>query len=78
MPNLLFGKSISSKDYPPQTDEQKAKLSEFFTTIASPSNTAARMPGIVKDISERTGGTIKKWGVLGMCWGGKVGSPSTG
>lgn len=36
------------------------------------------VPKIVKGIEEKTGGTIKKWGALGMCWGGKIISLTSG
>ena len=64
--------------YPPDTKEKGEKLGAFFQGPAAPPKTAARIPGIIKEITEKTGGKITKWASLGMCWGGKVGYGSFG
>ncbi|KAL8639270.1 MAG: hypothetical protein Q9226_008887 [Calogaya cf. arnoldii] len=46
-------------------------MSDFFAGPASPPDTAKKVPELVKKLGEEYTG-IKKWGSLGMCWGGKI------
>jgi dienelactone hydrolase len=52
-------------------------LGEFFQGLAAPPKTVAKVPEVVKEINESVGGVIEKWGVVGMCWGGKIVSLSS-
>jgi len=72
VPDLFYGKPAEHAWYPPDTKEKGEKLGAFFQGPAAPPKTAEKIPKIVKEIEEKTGGTIKKWGGLGMCWGGKI------
>lgn len=76
IPDFFFGKPADRSWLPFDNQEKKEKLGAFFQTAAAPPKNAEKVPRIVKEITEKTGGTIQKWGALGMCWGGKVRSTS--
>lgn len=71
MPDFFLGKPLPHSAYPPDTDEKKKQLGDFFAGPASPPDTAKKVPELLKEIEKQATG-IKKWGSLGMCWGGKV------
>ena len=52
-------------------DEKGKKLGEFFQTTGAPPKTVNRIPKVLKEI-ESQNSSIKEWGVVGFCWGGKV------
>lgn len=72
MPDFFFGKPADQSWYPPDTKEKGEKLGAFLQGPAAPPKTAGKIPAVVEEITEKTGGTITKWASLGMCWGGKV------
>ena len=73
MPDFFHGKPLPLDTIPPDTDEKKKRLGDFFAGPASPSETAQLVPELVKKIAgTQEGKGIQKWGSLGMCWGGKV------
>ncbi|EHL00975.1 putative Uncharacterized AIM2 family protein C30D10.14 [Glarea lozoyensis 74030] len=49
---------------------------EYLSTTAAPATAIARIPGIIASI-EAFSPTIKTWGVVGFCWGGKIISVAT-
>jgi len=71
VPDFFFGKPLAHSDYPPDTEEKQKKVGAFFGGPAKPDDTAKKVPELVKEIEKQCSG-IKKWGSLGMCWGGKV------
>ena len=71
MPDFFFGKPIPLSEYPPDTEEKRQRIGAFFGGPANPSETAKKVPGLVKEIEKKFEG-IQKWASLGMCWGGKV------
>jgi dienelactone hydrolase len=70
MPDFFEGKPADISWYPPQTDEHKQKLGEFFNNAAAPPKTLPRIPKIVEELGKSKG--IEKWAIIGFCWGGKV------
>ena len=72
MPDFFRGKPFPLDSFPPDTDEKKKALGDFFGGPAKPDEIAAQVPKIVKELTERSGGTITKWGIVGHCWGGKI------
>lgn len=72
VPDFFFGKPADQSWYPPDTKEKGEKLGAFFQGPGAPPKTAEKIPKIVKEITEKTGGDITTWGALGLCWGGKV------
>lgn len=59
--------------FPPDTDEKKKAMGDFFAGPAEPGKNSKK----VGELLEKIGGTgegkgVEKWGSLGMCWGGKV------
>ena len=75
VPDFFLGTYLPHDVVPPDTDEKKKQLGEFFAGPGSPPDTAKKVPGLLKEIEKQAAG-IEKWGSLGMCWGGKVGHPS--
>lgn len=70
MPDFFEGSPADISWYPPQTDEHKKKLGDFFSNQAAPPKTLPRVPKIVEELGKSRG--IEKWAVVGFCWGGKV------
>jgi dienelactone hydrolase len=57
--------------YPPDTPEKGESLGNFFTTTGAPPTSAAKIPGLLKEIKKQYP-AIKTWGIVGFCWGGKI------
>ncbi|KAL9102862.1 MAG: hypothetical protein Q9163_002043 [Psora crenata] len=73
MPDFFLGKPVPLDMFPPDTDEKKKKLGEFFAGPAAPAKTAQLVPQLVKKLeATEEGKGVQKWGSLGMCWGGKI------
>ncbi|EEP81180.1 conserved hypothetical protein [Uncinocarpus reesii 1704] len=80
MPDFFDGAPADISWYPPQTDEQKQKLGEFFQTKAPPPNTLPRIPRVLEEANKLApgGSGFKSWGIMGYCWGGKIASLASG
>jgi dienelactone hydrolase len=76
IPDLFFGQPFSKADFPPDTEEKKKKLGDFFGGPADPGATSKKLPAIVDQLTQLSG--AQKWGVLGQCWGGKIVSLTSG
>ncbi|KAL8737592.1 MAG: hypothetical protein Q9181_001534 [Wetmoreana brouardii] len=72
IPDFFLGKPLPLSVFPPDTDEKKKQLGDFFAGPAKPPTIAEKVPDLVRKLQERYKG-IQKWGSLGMCFGGKVG-----
>lgn len=67
----FFGNEPADKSwYPPDTDDKKAKLGPWFEKNAPPVH-LPRVAGVIED-AQKHNPNIKKWGVIGYCWGGKM------
>ncbi|RSM15936.1 hypothetical protein CEP52_000571 [Fusarium oligoseptatum] len=75
IPDWFQGKPCPIEWYPPDTDEKKKNLGEFFGTYPPP-KIAGLVPDYVKAVLEQDS-SISKTGILGYCWGGKVVSLTT-
>jgi dienelactone hydrolase len=73
MPDWFDGEPMPIAWYPPDTDDKKQKLGHFFQTKAAPPATVAKIPGVTKALQEEAP-AVQSWGILGLCWGAKVGS----
>ena len=73
MPDLLDGKPFDVTKFPPKTPEDQKALGDFFTGRgAGPKNKAA-VEEFVQTVKQNSDfSSIKKYGALGYCWGGKV------
>lgn len=74
MPDWFEGSPADISWYPPDTDEKGKKLGGFFQTAAAPPKTVKRVAKVMDELKSKNPG-IKEWGVVGYCWGGKVGPP---
>lgn len=72
IPDFFEGKPADHSWYPPDTKEKGEKLGAFFQGPAAPPKNAEKVPELVTAIKKYSP-KIEKLGVLGMCWGGKVG-----
>ncbi|KAI1382978.1 Alpha/Beta hydrolase protein [Hypoxylon trugodes] len=60
--------------FPPDTEEKQKGVGEFFGNPENlPPTVAAKLPEYVKAL-QAANPSIKSWGILGYCWGGKVAS----
>jgi dienelactone hydrolase len=65
VPDFFEGKPADISWYPPDNEDKKKKLGEFFSGVAAPPKNAAKVPDLVKAIGEKYSG-IKSWGILGV------------
>jgi dienelactone hydrolase len=72
MPDFFRGNAIPLEWYPPDTDEKRAGVAEWFKTALPPLH-IPKLPGIIA-AAEQAFPRVKTWGVLGYCWGGKMAS----
>jgi dienelactone hydrolase len=80
MPDFFEGKPADISWYPPQTEEHKQKLGEFFSGPAQPGKTLSRIPEVFMEANKLSpsGAGFDKWAILGYCWGGKVATLAAG
>lgn len=71
IPDFFEHEPAALEWYPPVTDDQKAKMTNFFSTKAVPDKTLNRIPAILKEAQEKYP-SIQEWAILGYCWGGKI------
>lgn len=72
MPDWFNGKPAEVSWYPPDNEEKLKSLNTFLSDIGSPKKAIEKIPSVVNEIVEKSGGTIKKFGVIGLCWGAKI------
>jgi len=70
IPDWFNGEPCPIEWYPPDTKEKQENLGAFFKKNSPPS-VAKKLPDLVKAL-EAKNPSIKSWGILGYCWGGKV------
>lgn len=78
IPDFFLGSPADPSWFPPDTAEKGQKLGAFFQGPGNPGPVAGKIPEIVEEITKKSGGVIQKWGVVGLCWGGKIVSFSSG
>ena len=76
IPDFFEGKPADISWYPPDNEEKGKALGNFFQTTGAPPKAAEKVPTLVKAIQANYP-SIKTWGVLGFCWGGKIVSLTT-
>ena len=69
---MLDGNYAKAEWFASNTEEMNKIKMEFFGGPAAPAKAVARLPSVVKQITELSGGKIDKWASVGFCWGGKV------
>ena len=79
IPDFFEGQPVDLAKFPPQTEEDKAGLGNFFATKAAPPKTLSTLPGIVSEANKLApGGSFESWSIFGFCWGGKITSLASG
>merc|ERR1711964_33639 len=76
IPDWFEGKPADISWYPLDNDEKGKALGNFFQTTGAPPATASKVPTIVEALTKAYP-SIKTWGVVGFCWGGKIVSLTT-
>ncbi|CAK7238330.1 hypothetical protein SEUCBS140593_010556 [Sporothrix eucalyptigena] len=69
-PDFFDGEPAPLDVFPPDNQDKMDRLMAFLGKNSPPA-AAARLPAYVKAASEKFP-SIKSWGVVGFCWGGKV------
>ena len=72
MPDWFDGNPADISWYPPDTEEKSRKLGDFFQIEAEPLKAVDRVMKVMKELQSNYPG-VRNWGVVGFCWGGKVG-----
>ncbi|KAI1302636.1 Alpha/Beta hydrolase protein [Xylaria venustula] len=72
MPDFFSGNPAKMEWYPPDNDEKKAAMGEWFK-VALWNLHIPKVPGFVH-AAEKVNPNIKSWGIIGYCWGGKMAS----
>ena len=70
IPDWLQGNPCPIEWYPPNNEEKQKKLGAWFGKNP-PQGVAGRLQGFVKALEAKYP-SVKSFGVLGFCWGGKV------
>ncbi|KAM0794174.1 dienelactone hydrolase [Usnea florida] len=78
VPDFLRGQYAHREWFSSSSSENQKAKAEYFQGPASPVKALEIIPGTLKDIETESGGVIKKWAVLGLCWGGKVATIAAG
>ncbi|KAI1415497.1 hypothetical protein F5Y13DRAFT_156162 [Hypoxylon sp. FL1857] len=74
IPDWFKGNPCPIEWFPPDTEEKQKNLGGFFSDPEhAPHTVAAKLPEYVKAV-QASNPSIKSWGILGYCWGGKVAS----
>ena len=71
MPDFFEGQPADISWYPPDTKEKGEKLGAFFGAQAAPPKTVQRIPKVLDELQDKNP-SIKAWGIIGYCWGGKI------
>lgn len=72
VPDFLKGQYADHTWFPVDTPEKGAAMQAYFQGPANPATALGAIPGILRELESKSNGTIKKWGAVGLCWGGKV------
>ena len=72
IPDFFRGKAASLDWVAMDTEEKRNNMMTFFGENASPEKNLSTLLDIMKQ-SGHMYPQVKSWGVLGLCWGGKVG-----
>ncbi|KAE8343543.1 hypothetical protein BDV24DRAFT_128494 [Aspergillus arachidicola] len=79
MPDFFEGQPADISWFPPQTDDHKQKLGNFFQTKAAPPSTLSKIPDVVSEANKLApNGEFESWSILGYCWGGKITALASG
>jgi len=72
IPDWLGNDTVPMSWFPPDTEEKQKNLGGWFGNSAhAPQTVAAALPEYVKALAAANP-SIKSWGIMGYCWGGKV------
>ncbi|KAK5662923.1 hypothetical protein OQA88_6335 [Cercophora sp. LCS_1] len=70
IPDWFKGEPCPIEWYPPNTEEKRKNLGAFFGKNPPP-GVAGKLPDFVKALNAKYP-SVKSWGIIGFCWGGKV------
>ncbi|KAH8704137.1 dienelactone hydrolase [Talaromyces proteolyticus] len=71
VPDFLEGVYAEHSWTPPDTEEKKAAFSSFFANTAAPPLNIPKVNAVITEAKSKFP-SVEKWGVVGLCWGGKL------
>ncbi|KAI0880507.1 alpha/beta-hydrolase [Annulohypoxylon maeteangense] len=72
VPDFCKGVYMQEAWMPPDTDEKKGAIEKFLSEPASIPKNADKVIEVRKVAGEKWPSTGDRWGVFGLCWGGKI------
>nr|ASK38706.1 dienelactone hydrolase [Paecilomyces divaricatus] len=72
VPDFFKGKVASESWFPPDTEEKKAAIGDWFATAGNFAVHIEPMKELVQQLSTQYPSVSGKWGAFGYCWGGKM------
>ncbi|KAI2464901.1 alpha/beta-hydrolase [Annulohypoxylon bovei var. microspora] len=72
VPDFYYGVYMQEAWMPPDTEEKKALIANFRGDQADIPKNVAKLIEVRKVAGEKWPSTGDRWGVFGLCWGGKV------
>ncbi|KAI2603736.1 alpha/beta-hydrolase [Hypoxylon sp. NC1633] len=73
VPDFLQGEYVQPEWMPPDTEAKKAALAQFRAGPGAVPPAVAKLLEVRREAGQRWPGAADRWGVFGLCWGGKVG-----
>lgn len=77
IPDFFEGSPADLAWYPPDNDDKREKMGQFFKNVAAPPKNLPKLHDIM-GVLKKDYPTVTKWGGVGFCWGGKMLSLSGG
>lgn len=71
IPDFFHGKKAQAEWYPPDTEEKKENFTRFMAEHAEFHKNVEVLINVSKEYRTKFP-SVKNWGALGLCWGGKV------
>ncbi|KAJ5885508.1 hypothetical protein N7495_010018 [Penicillium taxi] len=71
VPDFFKGDTLAPEVIPPDTEEKKKSMSDFFANQANVPRNIGVLLETVQHLKTRFP-SVAKWGGVGLCWGGKV------
>lgn len=71
MPDFFQGEAADINSFPPDTEEKKKRLGEFFASKADLEKNVTAVKDIARELKQ-TFPDAQKWAAMGFCWGGKI------
>lgn len=71
VPDVLENEYALQAWFPPDNEEKRNNLTTFFKETAAPPVVLPKVNAWIAEAKAKYP-SVEKWGILGLCWGGKV------